>query len=140
MSEVRKGAGALLIHDGKVLLVRAQNGSKQLNGTLAFPGGHVEDGETELEAARREFQEETGFIADDLIDFPGNLIQANIERKDGPVEFTFKVYLVKGFEGELQINDETEPFWAPIDEARKMPLLGKNNEVLDSALKFLNLL
>lgn len=140
MSEVKQAAGVLLIHEGQVLLVRAKEGSRQLTGTLAFPGGQLDEGEKEIEAAFRELKEETGLEAKDLIDFPGNLIQSVAPHKTGEVEYTFKVYLAKGFQGELVPSDETEPFWTTIEEARQMKLLGKNNEVLDSALKFLNLL
>jgi ADP-ribose diphosphatase len=35
--------------------------------TLELPGGHVDEGESPEEAARKELQEETGFIVDDLI-------------------------------------------------------------------------
>lgn len=137
---VKEGAGILAIKDGMVLLVRAGNNSKQLNGTLAFPGGHVEPNETQVEAAAREFTEETGLTASELIDFPNNYVEDLIVRKDGKFRITFKVYLVQDFKGELVTTEETEPFWAPIEDARKMNLLGKNNKLLDAALKYLKLL
>lgn len=45
--------GAVVIHNGKVLIVHQENG---LSG---FPKGHIEPGETEVEAALREVKEET---------------------------------------------------------------------------------
>ena len=45
--------GAVIVNNGKVLIVHQQNG---LSG---FPKGHIEPGETELEAALREVKEET---------------------------------------------------------------------------------
>lgn len=45
--------GTITIHDGKVLLI------KQNRGYIGFPKGHVEQGETEIEAAVRETKEET---------------------------------------------------------------------------------
>lgn len=49
-----KTCGAIVIEDGKVLIV------KQKEGTIGFPKGHVEQDETEEETAIREVKEETG--------------------------------------------------------------------------------
>lgn len=57
----RLGAIAVLVRDGHVLLV--QRGKEPDQGLWGFPGGHVELGETGLEAAVRELAEETGIIA-----------------------------------------------------------------------------
>ncbi len=63
MSRVpRIGALAVLVHQDQVLLVQR---SKQPDaGLWGFPGGHVEWGETVLQAAARELLEETGVMAE----------------------------------------------------------------------------
>lgn len=48
-----KSCGAIVFDEDKVLLVTHQAGH------TAFPKGHVEDGETEVETAKREILEET---------------------------------------------------------------------------------
>ncbi len=48
--------GIVLGTAGQVVLVQGKNG----NGAWLFPKGHIEEGETKEEAARREIQEETG--------------------------------------------------------------------------------
>ena len=55
------GAIAVVVRDGRVLLVERAKAPNA--GTWGFPGGHVEWGETALEAAVRELAEETGVIA-----------------------------------------------------------------------------
>jgi nucleoside triphosphatase len=50
-------ASALIVRkDGKILLIK----SHKWNNLWLLPGGHVEPGETILEAAKREGEEETG--------------------------------------------------------------------------------
>lgn len=49
-----KSCGCIVIDNGKVLLV------KQNDGHIAFPKGHIEKGETEEQCALRETFEETG--------------------------------------------------------------------------------
>lgn len=48
-----KSCGAIIINDDKVLVLQ------QVAGHWGFPKGHVEEGETEVETAKREIKEET---------------------------------------------------------------------------------
>lgn len=52
----RVGVGAVVLHDGRVLLVR--RGKPPSVGRWTLPGGLVEVGETTAEAVRRELMEE----------------------------------------------------------------------------------
>ena len=52
------GVGVCIVKDGKVLFGKRLNSHGQ--GTWAFPGGHLEFGETIADCARREVAEETG--------------------------------------------------------------------------------
>ena len=52
---------AVVIRHGDVLLARRRNAPDA--GLWGFPGGHVELGETALDAAVRELHEETGIVA-----------------------------------------------------------------------------
>ncbi len=54
---------ALIVKDGKVLLTQRWPG-KNLGLTWEFPGGKVEEGETDKEALIRELQEELGIKAE----------------------------------------------------------------------------
>ena len=49
-----KSCGCIVINNGEVLLV------KHNDGHIAFPKGHIENGETEEQCALRETYEETG--------------------------------------------------------------------------------
>src|ERR1700739_1925472 len=57
-------AGGVVVKGGEVVVIvptrRAADGSK----VLALPKGHVDPGETPVEAAEREVREETGILAE----------------------------------------------------------------------------
>lgn len=57
-SHPRVGIGVIVMRDGKVLMQKRK--SKHGQGTWAFPGGHLEFGETPEKCAVRETQEEAG--------------------------------------------------------------------------------
>ena len=58
------GVGALIVNDGRVLLVR--RGSEPLKGHWTLPGGMLEVGETLAEGVAREVREETGLEVEPL--------------------------------------------------------------------------
>jgi ADP-ribose pyrophosphatase YjhB (NUDIX family) len=60
MSRPKLGAIAVMHHQGRILLVKRRNEPNA--NTWGFPGGHVELGETALNAAARELTEETSVI------------------------------------------------------------------------------
>ena len=60
--------GIIIVKDNKVLMVKESK--KECYGKLAFPAGHVEDGENIMEASKRELLEETGYTADITKVFP----------------------------------------------------------------------
>ena len=62
MKHDRHGAAAVVVEAGHVLLARRINPPDA--GMWGYPGGHVEPGETALQAAIRELQEETTLIAE----------------------------------------------------------------------------
>jgi 8-oxo-dGTP diphosphatase len=92
-----------------ILLIRKKRGlgSGKING----PGGRLEPGETYLEAAVRETQEEVGITPHDL-------------RQVANLSFVFadgyslygEVFLGDSYSGHLIETDEADPFWCRLDE------------------------
>lgn len=88
-------------------------------GEPGFPKGHVEPGETELETARREAEEETGL--DGLDPLPGfrEEIAYPVERKGRRYEKQAVYFLAKVEDGEPRLSDEHTGYgWLGLAEAR----------------------
>ncbi len=103
-------AGAVIVHEGKVLL------EFQKNGFWSFPKGHIEPGETETEAAKRETEEETGLKIeiDETQKFTINYFIPELEVDKYVVLFLAKV--IGEPELKKQESEITELGWVPIDE------------------------
>ncbi len=122
--------GIVATKDSKVILVREEEGSAHLTGMIGLPSGRVEEGESCLDAAVREFSEETGLSAkkEDFSEFPGNLFHADIPRKGGEtVNFEWRIFRISNFSGKLKGNDEVTPMWVSIS---KLPRLQKDGKLL----------
>ena len=104
-----RAAGILFIADNRVLLLRRSGQGGDHGGTWAFPGGHIEDGETPEQAAVRECKEEIGRCPE------GERAVFARRQKDNVDYTTFMQRVKSTFRPEL--NDEHEGFmWAEIGE------------------------
>jgi len=98
-----------IVKDGRILLIEKKrgHGAGKING----PGGKIDPGETALEAAIRETQEEL-------------LITPHAPRKLGELQFAMSdypsihchVYLAMDYEGTPTETDEAIPVWYPVDD------------------------
>lgn len=90
-----EAASALLFRDGLVLLVR--RGDEPAQGMWSAPGGHIEPGETAIDAARREVWEETGLLAHDLAALATHVMVAPATR--GRPAATYRIAVFAGVAG-----------------------------------------
>jgi len=99
------GVGAVLIHRGKVLLIR--RGKEPLRGRWVIPGGTVEVGETLHEALVREIEEETGIVVRPL---DVVTVFDRIERDAGAVRYHYVIvdYLCAYVSGEPRAASDAE--------------------------------
>lgn len=113
---MRNRAGIILIHDGKLALIERH---KQGRHYFAFPGGGVDEGETDEQAAVREAEEELG-IRVEIVHRAAEVLR-NGRRKQ-------VYFLVTWASGEFgtgtgeeygepdEINGTYEPVWMPLEE------------------------
>jgi ADP-ribose pyrophosphatase YjhB (NUDIX family) len=103
------GIGAVIVHEGRVLLVR--RGSEPLRGHWTLPGGVLEVGESLTEGVVREIREETGLLVEPL-----ELVELldRIHRQGERVRFHYVIadYLCRVTGGALQAaSDADEVRW-----------------------------
>ena len=113
--------GAALLRDGRVLASR-RTGPSHLAGFWEFPGGKVEDGESDVEALERELREELG-------------CEASVGERVGPdlligESAVLRVYLATLTAGEPQLRDHDAHRWLSADELEDVPWIPVDAPVL----------
>jgi 8-oxo-dGTP diphosphatase len=98
-----------IIQDGRILLIRKKRGLGA--GNINGPGGKVDPGETVLEAAVREVEEEVGVVAH----APEEMGVLYFQFTDG-FSMHCTVFRSASFDGELIETDEAIPMWFALDE------------------------
>lgn len=104
-----------MLRDGQGRLLMQQQ--KPSWPGLAFPGGHVEPGESFTGAVIREMREETGLT---ILD-PQLCGVKQFQTGEG-VRYVVLFYRVSRFTGTLTPSAEGEVFWLPRDELARYPL------------------
>ncbi len=99
------GVGALVIHQGRALLVR--RGKEPLRGRWVIPGGTVDLGETLEEAVVREVEEETGIT---VRAGPVLLVFDRIRREADAVRYHYVIvdYLCEYLAGSPRAGSDAE--------------------------------
>jgi 8-oxo-dGTP diphosphatase len=97
-----------VLHEGQILLIRKKRGlgAGKING----PGGRLEPGESALDCAIREVEEELCVTPLELDD-RGEL---SFQFRDGYALHVF-VFTARGFRGVACETEEAVPLWTPLD-------------------------
>lgn len=113
-----KAVSAAILHEGRFLLVR--RGRAPGRGLYAFPGGRVEDGETLVEAVRREVMEE----ASAQISAIEHIVDLEIASDDGGrIDFLLSVHAAGFAGGEVVAGDDADAvLWTTVEEMERLPL------------------
>ena len=122
------GAGAVIISNGRMLLVRRGRGAYVDH--WAVPGGRQRRSETMREAVAREVLEETGLVVE-----VGDLVWAGdiLDDADPPAyHYTVVDFAATPVGGTLRAGDDAaEARWVPLVEVRSMRLTPTMIELID---------
>ncbi|MBR6078657.1 MAG: NUDIX domain-containing protein [Treponema sp.] len=122
----------IAVHGRKVLIAH-RNPVGQMGGRWEFPGGKVEEGETDFQAIVREFGEEFGIKVR-----PGSMIAKAVFEHNG--ENLLHAYTVRvphrGIFFKYRLTEHTEYRWADIDEIASLDFVDSDLLIYPDVKKF----
>jgi 8-oxo-dGTP pyrophosphatase MutT (NUDIX family) len=133
-SEREVSAGGVVVHDGQVLVIvptrRAADGSQ----VLALPKGHLDEGETVVQAATREVREETGMVVEPVQEL--GEVRYWYVRDRHKVAKSVHFFLFRLVGGDLADHDDEvlEARWMGLSEAQKALSYAGEREMVARAL------
>ena len=126
-----KSCGAIVVDDGKVLLV------KHNAGHWDFPKGHVEEGETEIETAIREVKEETNI--DIKIEKENKYISEYSPKENVMKTVIYFIGEKVGGEDKPQIEEVSDVKWVDVNKAVERITHQRSKEIMMQVIKDMNL-
>jgi 8-oxo-dGTP pyrophosphatase MutT (NUDIX family) len=136
-AERELSAGGVVVRGDEVVVIvprrRAPNGAR----VLALPKGHIDPGETTLEAAEREVREETGVVAEPVRELGEARYWYMRDGQTIPKSVCF--YLFTYLHGDTSDHDEEveEARWMKLSDARRKLTHAAEREMVRLALSSL---
>src|SRR5690625_162705 len=128
--EVQRITNCILIHNGKILMIK-----KPRRGWHAIPGGKMEQGETVLEGAIREFKEETN------LDLKNPKLQGVFsfltydDQQRLIHEWMMHTFVATNYEGTLTTHcKEGTLKWIPVEDILTVPMAEGDREIFKHVL------
>lgn len=104
-----------------------------------FPKGKLESGESDLDAAKRELNEETGITNIEIIDGFEDTFGYSFLVKEGLIKKVVKIFLAKYLKGSINLSNEHEEYeWFVFEDALNILKFNNIRNSLKVADKYLS--
>ena len=120
---------AAIIKDKDKILIARRKGGKHLEFKWEFPGGKVDEDETEVEALKRELKEE--FSIDTLV---RDFVAESLFKYDH-ININLRAYLTEIVAGEIELNDHDKIAWVNPNQLSSFDFAPADLPIIDSILK-----
>ena len=132
-----KSCGVVLFNSEKVLLLRHSSISSREGGHWDFPKGHIDDGETEIQTALRELEEETGIAHVNVIDGFRDTITYTFSGGQEQIGKEVVFFLATTKESKVNLSHEHIDYsWLDFDSAFSRLTYDNARQVLRNAIEF----
>jgi 8-oxo-dGTP pyrophosphatase MutT (NUDIX family) len=123
-----------VLHDGQVLVIVPSRRAADGTQVLALPKGHLDDGETPIQAATREVREETGMLVEPVREL--GEVRYWYVRDRRRVAKSVHFFLFRLLGGDLADHDDEvlEARWMELAEARKALSYAGERDMVGRAL------
>ena len=120
----------IAIEQGKVFIARRKPGG-DIGEKWEFPGGKVEEGETDTDALRREYREEFGVAIE-----TGSLL-ANSEFTHNGRKFLLNAYRIFLTDYDFKMIEHSEWRWAALNEIKTLNFAGSDRGLFPALQMYL---
>tara|TARA_B100000678_G_C18135357_1_gene472493 strand:+ start:182 stop:598 length:417 start_codon:yes stop_codon:yes gene_type:complete len=132
-----KSCGVVLLNSSKVLLLRHSSDSSRSGGHWDFPKGHMDDGETEIQTALRELEEETGIANVVVVDGFRDTITYTFPRDQKRIGKEVVFFLATTKERKVHLSHEhIDHCWLDFDSAFSRLTYDTARQALRNAIDF----
>ena len=132
-----KSCGVVLLNSGKVLLLRHSSASSRGGGHWDFPKGHIDEGESEIQTALRELEEETGIAHTNVIAGFRDTITYTFSEGQEQIGKEVVFFLATTKENKVTLSHEHIDYsWLNFDSALSRLTYDNARQVLRSAIDF----
>lgn len=132
---MKKSVACIAYHNKKVLIAH-RNPTGQMGSRFEFPGGKVDEGESEQQAIKREMSEEFGIEVTVLEKITTGYFVHNDKKS------SLEVYLIKvphdGMTEKYTLSEHTDYNWVSIDDIPKDNFVDSDLAVYEEVKKYLS--
>jgi 8-oxo-dGTP diphosphatase len=130
MPRAKCSVAGIAINEGRLFIARRKAGG-DIGGKWEFPGGKVEEGESDEDALRREYLEEFGVP----VEVGPLLASAGFTHKG--FQFTLNAYRIFFQNGQFQAKEHSEWRWSLLGDIERMDFADSDRELLSALQPYL---